>query len=83
MAFLPIAFLIGILIITISTFGSDALGGASQIALLTTTAVCVLMGMSLYGRSWKEYEEAITERIGSIGTAIIILLIIGKVSRNQ
>ncbi len=80
MAFLPIAFLIGILIITISTFGSDALGGASQIALLTTTAVCVLMGMSLYGRSWKEYEEAITERIGSIGTAIIILLIIGSLS---
>lgn len=80
MALLPIFFLIGMLIATISTFGSDALGGASQIALLSTTAVCVLMGMSLYGRKWQDYEDAITERIGSIATAVIILLIIGSLS---
>ena len=47
---IPIAFLIGILVAIINAFGTDALSGGSQVALLMGTAVCTLMGIALYGR---------------------------------
>lgn len=76
-ALLPIAILIAMLFATIGTFGSDALSGGSQIALLTTTAVCVAIGILFYGRTWKDYINAISKNIGNTSEAIIILLIIG------
>lgn len=77
---LPIVILVGMLFTTIRTFGSDALSGGSQISLLTTTAVCVFIGMAFYRIPWKDYEIAITNNIASIATATIILLIIGALS---
>ena len=79
-SFLPIAFLVGMLFFTIHTFGSDALSGGSQVSLLTTTALCVFIGMAFYRKPWKAYEEAITKNIAGIATATIILLIIGALS---
>lgn len=79
-SFLPIGLLVGMLFATIHTFGSDALGGGSQISLLTTTAFCVLIGMAFYRVPWKDYELAITNNIAGVATAIIILLIIGALS---
>ena len=68
---IPIIVLILLLFGTIHTFGSDALSGGSQVSLLTTTAICILIGMAFYKIPWKDYEMA---------TAIIILLIIGALS---
>lgn len=76
----PIAFLVGMLFATIHTFGSDALSGGSQVSLLTTTAVCIFIGMAFYRIPWKDYEIAITNNIAGVTTAIIILLIIGALS---
>lgn len=76
----PIAFLVGMLFATIRTFGSDALSGGSQVSLLTTTAVCIFIGMAFYRIPWKDYEIAITNNIAGVATAIIILLIIGALS---
>lgn len=77
---LPIGMLVGMLFATIHTFGSDALGGGSQISLLTTTAFCVFIGVVFYRVPWKDYELAITNNIAGVATAIIILLIIGALS---
>ncbi|WP_077154727.1 Na+/H+ antiporter NhaC family protein [Bacteroides bouchesdurhonensis] len=77
---LPIIVLVILLFGTIHTFGSDALNGGSQISLLTTTAVCILIGMAIYKIPWKDYELAITNNIAGVATAIIILLIIGALS---
>jgi NhaC family Na+:H+ antiporter len=79
-AFLPFAVLIALLAVTIRTFGSDALSGGSQVCLLTATAVCVLIGMGGYQRSWKDFELAITNNIAGVATALLILLIIGALS---
>lgn len=79
-SFLPIIILICMLVATISTFGSDALNGGSQISLLVTTAVCIFIGMAFYRIPWKDYELAITNNISGVATAIIILLIIGALS---
>ncbi len=77
---LPIVVLVSLLFGTIRTFGSDALGGGSQISLLTTTACCVFIGIAFYHVPWKDYEIAITNNISGVATAIIILLIIGALS---
>lgn len=77
---LPIALLAGMLFATISTFGSDALSGGSQISLLVTTACCVLIGMAFYRIPWKDFELAITNNIAGVATALLILLIIGALS---
>ena len=77
---LPIALLAGMLFATISTFGSDALSGGSQISLLATTACCVLIGMAFYRIPWKDFELAITNNIAGVATALLILLIIGALS---
>lgn len=77
---LPIALLAGMLFATISTFGSDALSGGSQISLLVTTACCVLIGMAFYRIPWKDFELAITNNIAGVSTALLILLIIGALS---
>ena len=42
-ACIPMAVLIGLLVIVITLFGSDSLSGGSQIALLMGMAVCVLI----------------------------------------
>ena len=42
---IPIIVLVLLLFATIRTFGSDALSGGSQVSLLTTTAICILIGM--------------------------------------
>lgn len=77
---LPIALLIGLLYVTISTFGGDALGGGSQISLLSTTAFCVFIGITFYRVAWTEFEQAFTSNIAGVTPAIIILLIIGALS---
>ena len=77
---MPIIVLVLLLFATIRTFGSDALSGGSQVSLLTTTAICILIGMVFYKIPWKDYELAITNNIAGVATAIIILLIIGALS---
>lgn len=45
---LPIVVLVILLFATIRVFGSDALNGGSQVSLLTTTSICILIGMAFY-----------------------------------
>ena len=80
LSFVPIAILVSMLAITIHLFGSDALGGGSQICLLATTGVCVLIGMAGFKRKWRHFEKAITHNITGVATALIMLLIIGALS---
>ena len=80
LSLLPIVVLVIMLATTIHLFGSDALGGGSQVCLLTATAVCALIGMAGFGRKWKHFEKAITHNISGVATALIILLIIGALS---
>jgi len=80
LSMLPIAVLVAMLAVTIHLFGSDALGGGSQVCLLAATGVCVLIGMAGFQRKWKHFEKAITHNISGVATALIILLIIGALS---
>ncbi len=77
---IPLLALILFLILTIRTFGSDALSGGSQISLLTASAVCCAISMLVYKMKWQLFEDAIKNTLVQIGSAILILLLIGAIS---
>ena len=80
LSLIPILVLVALLFVTIRAFGSDALGGGSQVVLLTATAVVTLLAMLFCGVRWKAIEEAICENILGVSAALIILLLIGALS---
>ena len=77
---LPFIFLVLALSVVIYVFGTDALSGASQVALLFAAGFTVVLSMVLYRIPWKVFEESILDNITSVGTSIVILLLIGAVS---
>lgn len=80
MSAIPFLTLIFMLSVTIVAFGSDALAGPSQIALLTATAVCTLLGMSYCKVTWQEIENSIETKVRETTVSIYILLVIGMLS---
>ena len=77
---IPILILIVLLALNISIFGSDAILGASQVALLFSAGVAIWLAMWLFKVSWQDFEEAIKSNIGDVTTAIVILFLIGAIS---
>ncbi len=79
-AIIPVVVLIGLLVIVISLFGSDALSGGSQMALLMGVAVCVLISMTVYHIPWKTFERQMTSTIGDVAVTLLILLSVGMLA---
>lgn len=77
---IPFVILTAVLVLVIKAFGADALEGASQVSLLFAAGVAIAISMIFYRVPWKEFEEGILENIKSVGTAILILLLIGAVA---
>ena len=77
---IPFIVLIAVLIVVIKIFGADALDGGSQVSLLFATGVTVAISMIFYRVPWKDFEEGITDNMKSVGTAVLILLLIGAVA---
>lgn len=77
---IPFIVLIATLGLVIKVFGTAALDGASQVALIFGAAVTVAISLIFYKIPWKVFEEAILDNITAVGTSIIILLMIGAVS---
>ena len=76
----PVLVLITLLAVNIGIFGSDAILGASQVALLTSSGVCVLLASIFFKTPWKEFEKAIGHNFSDIAGATLILFLIGGVS---
>ena len=79
-AVIPVVVLIGLLVIVITLFGSDALSGGSQIALLIGLAVCVLISMTFYHTPWKAFERQMTRTLGDVSVTLLILLTVGMLA---
>lgn len=77
---IPILILVTLLALNISIFGSDAILGASQVALLFSAGVAIWLAMWLFKIPWQDFEEAIKSNIGDVTTAIVILFLIGAIS---
>ena len=79
-ALVPFAVLVALQVAVIRTFGSDAIEGASQAALLFAAGVAVTIAMVGYKVSWKTIDSAIGDNIRTIGPAVLILFLIGAIS---
>lgn len=79
---IPFITLVALLSVTLYVYGSDSLGGPSQIVLLTATAVCIILGMSFCNVKWSTIEESISEKIRETSVSICILLLIGMLSAS-
>ena len=79
-ALIPVIFLVGLVAIAVSLFGSDALNGGSQMALLFATAICLLIGKISMNLHWHSFEKALHKNFKNISNALLILLIIGALS---
>ena len=77
---IPLAVLIALIVLVVKLFPDDALAGASQVALMIATAVCVALGMGIYRMKWNIFEEMIKKTVGDAGVSILILLLIGMMS---
>ena len=76
LSLVPLVFLVALIALVVTAFGSDALGGASQVALILASALCVGLGMVFGDTTFEDFERAATEKITSVSSAIIILLLI-------
>lgn len=79
-ACIPIVILIALLAVVIYLFGSDALEGGSQIALIMGVAVCMLISMVVYRVPWKTFEHQMAKTMGGIFVTLMILLAVGMLS---
>lgn len=76
-ACVPLALLVALIACVVAVFGDESLTGASQVALLVATAVCVTIGLFCKYISWDDFEKAVADKVANISSAIIILLLIG------
>ena len=79
-AIIPLAVLIVLIVLVINFFPDDALAGASQVALMTASAVCVAISMTVYKVKWGTFEEMIKGTVGDASVSILILLLFGMMS---
>jgi len=76
-ALLPIMVLVVLLAGSVYLFGSDAIGGATQIVLVVAAAVAAIIAVR-NGHPWRDIEQAIVAGIGTAMGAILILLAVGS-----
>lgn len=79
-ALIPFVVLVGLQVLVIRQFGSNAIDGASQTALIFAAAVAVAIAMVGYKVKWATISGAIADNIKTIGTAVLILFLIGAIS---
>lgn len=77
---IPLFLLICLLVVVIKAFGTDALAGGIQIALLLASAVCVALSTLIYKTPWERLEGEVVKNIKDSAVAIIILLMIGAIT---
>ena len=73
----PLVILVALISIVVSIFGDETLSGASQISLIVATSVCLSIGLLRKDVTWADFEKALSDKMGSISGAVIILLLIG------
>ena len=79
LSFIPFIALIALIFICVTTFGTDALDGATQVSLLAASAICIFVGYLMHGLNWEALEREMTAKIASCMPSIIILLLIGAI----
>ena len=73
----PLVVLVALVGSVVSVFGQDSLSGASQVALLMASFLCISIGLWGKWMSWDDFEKALSEKVSGVSSALFILLFIG------
>lgn len=76
LSMLPVITLMILLALSVKLYGDDTQNGASQMALLISTGVALLIGWKK-GYQWKEIEAALSHGIANTVNSLLILLMVG------
>ena len=79
-AFVPLAALIGMIVVGVTVFGRDVGDGPSQISLVFATALASVLAIAVGRVPWSVLEQGITSSISKAGISIMILFLIGMLS---
>lgn len=72
-------FLVAFLSVNVGIFGSGALDGPNQIALIMSAALAVLLALRS-GRRWQGLQEGIVKNTGPATIPLLMLLVVGSLS---
>ncbi|MBR2136215.1 MAG: sodium:proton antiporter [Bacteroidales bacterium] len=79
---LPVAILVGTIVLSSSLFDGDLTSGPAQTALVFAAAVGSLIAMFCLKVPWDKIEKAMTTNLKNAGGAIFILLMIGALTAS-
>ncbi|PCI52007.1 MAG: Na+/H+ antiporter NhaC [Alphaproteobacteria bacterium] len=74
---IPAVVLVFLLSLSVFLYGDNAQAGASQMSLLISTGVALLVGWK-NNHKWRDIEKAISYGVGNTVNAILILLMVGS-----
>ena len=80
LSILPLITLVSLIVIILTYMPDNALSGASQLALIIASAVCVSISMLHCHTPWEAFERDIKKTVGDAAVSILILLMIGVMS---
>ena len=66
LSLIPVLALVALLAVNIGIFGADSILGASQVALLASSGVAVLIATLAFKTPWKDFEAAIKQNFSDI-----------------
>ncbi len=75
-AIVPLVALVALIASSLALYGLDALDGPVQVALILSCMVAAIVGMK-NGWKWADIEAATQQALGSIASAVFILLAVG------
>ena len=79
-AFVPLAALVGMIVLGVAVFGRDAGDGPNQISLVFATAIAAALAMAVGKTPWSALEKGISQAICKAGVPVMILFMIGMLS---
>ena len=79
-AIIPLVTLVTLIALILFYLPDDALSGASQLAMVIATTVCVGLSMVVGKMKWDTFEMTIQGAVGDAAVSVLILLMIGVMS---
>jgi len=79
-SFVPIIFLVAMISVGVRFFGDNISSGPSQISLLLTSVISIIIAIGYLKVPWEKLEAGMMDHLTKTGSAIFILLMIGALT---
>jgi len=79
-SFVPIIFLVAMISVGVRFFGDNISSGPSQISLLLTSVITIIIAIGYLKVPWEKLEAGMMDHLTKTGSAIFILLMIGALT---